>query len=171
MGEAGERSMIEEVTARIAGEEGRPPRGWLSPWLSQTWATPDVLEEAGYRYLLDWGHDDQPVWLATRSGGRILSIPYPRPTNDLPLMHGARVVPSVWADILIDQFDEMLEQSRRQPLVFNLSLHPYLVGQAFRLRQLRRLITHIAGARSRIWLTHPGAIAEHAAALPPGIVP
>ena len=170
MDEAAERSMIGEVTARIAREEGRPPLGWMSPWLSQTWVTPDLLQEAGYRYLLDWGHDDQPVWLRTRAGGRILSIPYPRPTNDLPLMHGARVVPSAWTDILIDQFDEMLEQSQRQPLVFNLSLHPYLVGQAFRLRQLRRLIAHIVRARSRIWLTRPGAIAEHARALPEGVV-
>ncbi|HSD41400.1 MAG TPA: polysaccharide deacetylase family protein [Burkholderiales bacterium] len=171
MDEATERSMIDEVTERIAREEGRPPLGWLGPWVSQTWVTPDLLQEAGYRYLLDWGHDDQPVWLRTRSGGRILSIPYPRPTNDLPLMHGAKVVPSAWTDILIDQFDEMLEQSRRQPLVFNLSLHPYLIGQAFRLRQLRRLVEHIVRARERIWLTRPGAVAEHARALPEGVVP
>jgi hypothetical protein len=111
------------------------------------------------------------VWLRTRSGGRILSVPYPRPTNDLPLMHGAKAAPSVWADILIDQFDEMLEQSRRQPLVFNLSLHPYLTGHAFRLRQLRRVVERIAGARERIWLTRPGEIAAHARALPDGVVP
>lgn len=171
MTEPAERSMIEEVTARIAREEGRPPAGWLGPWVSETWVTPDLLEEAGYRYLLDWGHDDQPTWMRTRSGGRILSLPYPRPTNDLPLMHGAKVAPSVWSDILIDQFGEMLEQSQRQPLVFNLSLHPYLVGQAFRLRQLRRLVDHIVRARDRIWLTRPGEIAAHARTLPDGVVP
>jgi peptidoglycan/xylan/chitin deacetylase (PgdA/CDA1 family) len=171
MDEPAERAMIEEVTARIARAEGRPPAGWLGPWVSETRVTPDLLEEAGYRYLLDWGHDDQPVWLRTRSGGRILSVPYPRPTNDLPLMHGAKAAPSVWADILIDQFDEMLEQSRRQPLVFNLSLHPYLTGHAFRLRQLRRVVERIAGARERIWLTRPGEIAAHARALPDGVVP
>jgi peptidoglycan/xylan/chitin deacetylase (PgdA/CDA1 family) len=171
MDEAAERSMIAEVTARIARAEGRPPAGWLGPWVSETRVTPDLLEEAGYRYVLDWGHDDQPVWLRTRSGGRILSVPYPRPTNDLPLMHGARVAPTVWTDILIDQFDEMLEQSRRQPLVFNLSLHPFLTGHAFRLRHLRRALAHIAAHRERIWLTHAGAIAEHAASLPEGLGP
>jgi peptidoglycan/xylan/chitin deacetylase (PgdA/CDA1 family) len=171
MDEAAERAMIAAVTARIAREEGRPPAGWLGPWVSETHVTPDLLEEAGYRYLLDWGHDDQPVWLRTRSRGRILSVPYPRPTNDLPLMHGAKVVPSAWTDLLIDQFDEMLEQSRRQPLVFNLSLHPYLIGHAFRLRQLRRLVEHILRARDRIWLTRPGAIADYARALPEDVVP
>lgn len=171
MDEAAERAMIAEVTERIAREEGRPPAGWLGPGVSETHVTPDLLDEAGYRYLLDWGHDDQPVWLRTRSRGRILSVPYPRPTNDLPLMHGAKVVPSAWTDLLIDQFDEMLEQSRRQPLVFNLSLHPYLIGHAFRLRQLRRLVEHILRARDRIWLTRPGAIADYARALPDGMVP
>ena len=58
---------------RSTRHEGRPPQGWLGPWISQSHVTPDLLAEAGYRYLLDWCHDDQPVWLRTR-GGR----PHPR---------------------------------------------------------------------------------------------
>ena len=86
------------------------------------------------------------------------------------MLHGAKHVPSVWTDLLIDQFDEMLAQSARQPLIFNLSLHPFLIGHAFRLRQFRRLIEHIAAHRERIWLTRPGAIAEPARSLPDGII-
>jgi hypothetical protein len=55
----------------------------------------------------------------------------------------------------------MLEQSTSQPLVMGVALHGYLVGQPFRLRHLRRALTHIANQRERIWLTHPGAIAKH----------
>lgn len=171
MNEAAEAQMIRAVAERITREEGRPPTGWMGPWVNETKITPDLLEEAGYRYVMDWAHDDQPTWLRTRSGGRILSIPYARPTNDLPLMHGAKFSPSVWVDVLIDQFDEMLEQSRRQPIIFNLSLHPYLIGHAFRLRQLRRLLDHIATRRNALWITHPGAIADYASTLPAGVVP
>ncbi len=121
-----------------------------------------VLQEAGYLYVMDWAHDDQPTWLSTRNGGRLLSVPYARPTNDLPMMHGAKAAPAAWVDMLIDQFDEMLLQARRQPIVFNLSLHPYLVGHAFRLRHFRRLLEHIAAHRPGIWLTRPGEIAMHA---------
>ncbi|MDA0276468.1 MAG: polysaccharide deacetylase, partial [Proteobacteria bacterium] len=128
------------------------------------------LQEAGYRYVMDWAMDDQPVWLKTRAG-RILSIPYSRPTNDLPLMLRANAIPSAWADMAIDAFDEMLAQSARQPLVFNLSLHPYLVGQPFRLRQLRRLLAHVAGHGKAVWLCRAGDIAAHAAGLAPGVVP
>jgi hypothetical protein len=50
-------------------------------------------------------------------------------------------------------------------------LHSFIVGQPYRLRQLRRVFEHILRSRDRIWLTHPGQIARHVAALPPGIVP
>ena len=53
LGEAEERQLIETVTRRIAAEEGRPPEGWLGPWISQSHVTPDLLTHAGYRYQLD----------------------------------------------------------------------------------------------------------------------
>ena len=40
---------------------GVAPRGWLSPWISESRSTPDLLAETGYRYTLNWCHDDQPV--------------------------------------------------------------------------------------------------------------
>lgn len=69
--------------------------------------------------------------------------------------------------MIIDQFDEMLEQVKSarhpQPLVMGIALHPYLVGQPYRLRQLRRALQHIAAARAggEVWLTTPGAISRH----------
>ena len=55
----------------------------------------------------------------------------------------------------------MLQQARAQPLVMGIALHPYIVGQPFRLRHLRRALAHIARQREDIWLTTAGAIAEH----------
>jgi hypothetical protein len=83
------------------------------------------------------------------------------------MMVGRRLDARVFADMIIDQFDEMLEQvnSSRHPqaLVMGIALHPYLVGQPYRLRHLRRALQHIAAARAKgdIWLTTPGAIARH----------
>jgi hypothetical protein len=69
-----------------------------------------------------------------------------------------------FADMNVDQFDEMLEQTQRgsQALVMGIALHPYIVGQPYRLRHLRRALAHIASARDDIWLTTPGDIARHA---------
>ena len=170
LGEAGERALIEEATAAIARHEGKPPAGWLGPWISQSRATPDLLQEAGYSYLLDWCMDDQPVWFRTRKG-RILSVPYPQELNDIPMIVGRRIGGDAFADMIVDNFDEMRVQSRAQPLVMGIALHPYLVGQPHRLRHLRRALAHIAANRDGVWITTAGAIAAHAASLPPGTVP
>ena len=56
----------------IARHEGQAPEGWMGPWVSETFITPDLVAEAGYTYLLDWAPDDQPLWFATRSGRKLV---------------------------------------------------------------------------------------------------
>jgi hypothetical protein len=85
------------------------------------------------------------------------------------MLHGRSFTPGQYADILIDQFDEMLRQSQSAPLVFGLSFHPYLIGHAFVLTHIRRAISHIAGHKD-VWFAHPGDIANHVLNLPNGIV-
>jgi allantoinase len=162
--EAGEAALIAEATATIARHEGKPPAGWLGPWLSESRVTPDLLHEAGYRYVMDWCMDDQPVWLKTRAG-RLLSVPYPQELNDSSTIVGRRASATDFATMIIDQFDEMLAQSAEQPLVFAIALHPYVIGQPFRLRPFRRALAHVAAHRDRIWATTAGAIADHVIAL------
>jgi allantoinase len=166
-----ERELIAECTATLTRHEGKPPRGWLGPWISQSWVTPDLLKEAGYRYMLDWHFDDQPVWFSTRAGP-LLAVPYPAmEVNDSPAFIYRRVSEDHFAGMIVDQFDELLEQSRKQPLVCPISLHTFIVGQPFRLRRLRRALRHIADHAGEIWLTRPGQIAEHVESLPAGTVP
>ncbi|NDH62956.1 MAG: polysaccharide deacetylase [Alphaproteobacteria bacterium] len=169
--EAAERSLIAGATARLTREEGAPPQGWLGPWISQSHRTPDLLAEAGYRYQLDWCMDDQPIWFRCRNGGRLLAVPYPQEANDIPSIVGRKDGAAQFADIVVDQFDEMLELSKARPLVMGVALHAYIVGQPHRLRHLKRALRHIAARRDEIWLTTPGAIARHCAALPAGVVP
>lgn len=162
MEEAAERAMIAEATEVIASAEARPPEGWLSPWIAESPVTPDLLVEAGYRYTLNWCMDDQPVWMTTRAG-RLLSIPYPQELNDIPAIMARKVGAAEFADMIIDNFDEMLEQSAGQALVMGVALHPYIVGQPFRLRQLRRALQHIADQRDRVWICRAGEIARYCA--------
>jgi peptidoglycan/xylan/chitin deacetylase (PgdA/CDA1 family) len=169
--EAGERALIEQATERLAKEEGRAPEGWLGPWISHSHATPDLLAEAGYRYLLDWCMDDQPVWFRCRNGGKIMAVPYPQEINDIPAIAARKENASDFADMIVDQFDEMLELSAERPLVMGVALHAYIVGQPYRLRHLKRALKHIARHRDAIWLTTPGAIARHCAALPADTIP
>jgi len=168
--ESDERALIERVTATIERHEGKRPVGWMSPWLSNSGATMDLLQEAGYRYVMDWTMDDQPVWLKTR-GGRILSMPYPVEVNDTRGIVWYRHNSAEFADMIVDQFEEMLEQSRGQPLVCPISLHPFVIGRPYRIRHLRRALEHIVRRRKDIWLTRPRDICAHVESLPEGTVP
>jgi peptidoglycan/xylan/chitin deacetylase (PgdA/CDA1 family) len=158
-----ERDLIVQSRDRIARESGVSVEGWLSPWISESAVTPDLLAESGYRYTLNWCHDDQPVLMRTRGGERFWSIPYPQELNDIPMIIGRQMDGRDFARMITDNFDEMLAQSDRQPLVMGVALHPYLVGQPYRLRYLREALAQIAAARDagRIWMTTPGAIRAH----------
>ncbi|AOY95800.1 polysaccharide deacetylase [Cupriavidus sp. USMAA2-4] len=170
--EAGERALLRHCRERIRAHSGQAPAGWLSPWISETTATPDLLAECGYRYTLNWCHDDRPVPMQTR-GGPLWAIPYPQELNDIPMIVARQLDGAAFADMIIDHFDEMLAQAGHarhpQPLVMGIALHPYLVGQPYRLRHLRRALAHIAAHRDRgdIWMTTPGAICAAMEAQPP----
>ena len=156
-----ERALIVEATRTLASHEGRAPKGWLGPWISESQQTPDLLAEAGYDYLLDWCHDDQPVWMATPSG-RILSVPYPQELNDIPQIVGRKREGREFCEMIVDAFDFMLAESRRRPLVMGIALHGYIMGQPHRMVHLERALRHIIDETgNRVWLTTAGAISDH----------
>ena len=170
MWEEDEARLIAECTEIVTRLSGKKPEGWLGPYLAQSGVTLDLLKEAGYRYVMDWALDDQPVWMRTRSGP-ILSVPYPIECNDSPAQIFRRHTGRQFAEMVIDQFDEMLDQSRKYPLVFSIALHPFIIGQPFRLRAFRRAVEHIMEHRDDLWITTPGEIARYCASLPAGTVP
>ncbi|MEX0405914.1 polysaccharide deacetylase family protein [Aquibium sp. LZ166] len=161
-----ERQLIAEATEMMKARTGIQPAGWLGPYLTQTPVTLDLLKEAGYDYVLDWPADDQPFWMRTRAGP-ILSVPYSIEVNDSPTMVFRQEGASSFERTMIDQFDEMLLQSRKWPLVYTIVLHPFVIGQPFRLRALRRALEHIAASRDDVWITTPGQIARHFATVRP----
>jgi peptidoglycan/xylan/chitin deacetylase (PgdA/CDA1 family) len=165
--EAAERELLLHCRREMERHSGIAPQGWLSPWISESRHTPDLLAETGYRYTLNWCHDDQPVRMATRDGTVLWAVPYPQELNDIPMIVARQMDAKDFAQMIVDQFDEMLDQARAMPLVMGIALHPYLVGQPYRLRHLRRALQHIAAARDegRVWMTTPGAICEHVTAL------
>ncbi|MEM1431337.1 MAG: polysaccharide deacetylase family protein [Pseudomonadota bacterium] len=165
-----ESKLIAETTDAITRHFGTPPQGWLGPYLVQSDVTLDLLKEAGYRYHMDWPADDQPFWMRTRAGP-ILSVPYSIEVNDSPAIVFRHETGRDFEAMIVDQFDEMREQSARYPLVFTIVLHPFAIGQPFRLRALRRALTHVLRHREAVWLTTPGAIAAFVESLPEGTVP
>lgn len=163
MSEDDERKLIAEVTNAIKSAEGKQPLGWMSPGAHPSRNTEDLLAAAGYKYTLDWPMDDQPVWMSTKNGP-LLSVPYPHEVNDVPMIVLHDGTGKDFSDMAIDNFDEMLKQSVNQPLVFGITIHTFIVGQPFRIKQFRRVLEKLNEHRDKIWFTTAGNCAEHYAA-------
>ena len=170
--EEDEARVIKDVTDTFTRFEGAAPKGWMGAGTYENPTTPDLLKEAGYQYLMDWPCDDQPIWMRTRAGP-LLCVPYPAEINDSPAVihrqHSARE----FCDMIVDQFDEMIEQCAEEPLVCNISIHPYVFGQPFRLHPLCAALKHCVEhkLKDRVWWCKPADISDYCHTLPPGIIP
>lgn len=141
---ANEREDIIKTTKVIGDFVGRRPRGWLGPGLTETWETPDILDEEGYDYVCDWVLDDQPVSLKTRKGS-IINIPYTQECNDVAMMLIQHHKASEYRDRAIDQFEQLYADARDSARVMALVVHPYIMGAPHRLHYFREALDHIAG--------------------------
>jgi peptidoglycan/xylan/chitin deacetylase (PgdA/CDA1 family) len=160
-----ELAYLASVATSIESHEGQRPGGWSSPWLTHTPTTIESLAASGYRYLLDLRPDDQPVWL-TSSAGPLLSIPYALELNDSSTVIGRQASATEFAEMIVDEFDELLEAADDHPIVMSIVLHSFISGAPFRLRPLTRALSHISRHSDEVWLTQPGRIHRAFAALP-----
>ncbi len=97
-----------------------------------------------------------------RAGDAYLAVPYPQDLNDIPQIVGRKREGAEFADMIIDAFEVMQEESARRPLVMGIALHAYLMGQPHRFRHLERALRHIRDKGGNgIWWTTAGAINDH----------
>ena len=59
--EPDQRAMIHRSLDVLEKFTGKRPVGWLGPGLTQTLDTPELLAEAGIKYIGDWVYDDEPT--------------------------------------------------------------------------------------------------------------
>ncbi|HYC44952.1 MAG TPA: polysaccharide deacetylase [Burkholderiales bacterium] len=164
-----ERVMIDEVTQRIARESGARPVGWMSPYLTPSANTTELIAKAGYSYCMDWGLcDEQPFWVKTADRD-ILAMPYPIELNDQPAVVYRRNTAAEYEEMLADNFDELARRAEDYPLVFAISIHTFILGQPYRLTRFRRALQHILRDRARLWVAKPQEIASYYETLPPEV--
>jgi len=133
--EPDQRAMIHRSLDRLQAFTGTRPVGWLGPGLTQTLETPELLAEAGLRYIGDWVWDDEPVTIATEKGP-LVTLPYTVELNDIPMM----IVQHHESDYLLrrakDQFDRLYAEGAERAKIMSLAIHPYISGQPHRIRWL-----------------------------------
>ena len=150
MAEADERLMIRDVVDRVTRGTGRAPRGWLSPALTETHHTLDLLAAAGIDYVGNWVNDEQPYDMRVCSG-QMTSIPYSTELNDIAQFLDLKQSPESFGRMIKDQFDTLYEDGAEGGRVMSICLHPFLVGHPFRAKYLADAFAHIA-SRQDVWM-------------------
>jgi peptidoglycan/xylan/chitin deacetylase (PgdA/CDA1 family) len=140
---ADEAKLIEQTLAVLRKASGQAVKGWLSPAKSQSGATLELLAQAGLDYCCDWVNDDMPYRM--NAGGReIIAMPHPCDIDDYTILINNHHTEDDFRDALVDQFDLLYRESATQGgRVMAISLHPWVIGQPYRIRALEEALAHI----------------------------
>ena len=155
MSEAEEKAEIATSIAAIEKAAGMRPKGWLGQEYGESQRTPQLLADAGLDYVLDWPNDDQPYPM--KVGRKFVSMPNQPEWDDVQQLWLRRINTTRYPDIVGDAF-ELLHHEGGQ--VFNLSVHPWLMGMAHRIKYLDEALRRIERF-GNIWQATPGEIAQH----------
>jgi allantoinase len=157
MSEAEERAFIIAARDAVASATGAAPLGWCGQDFNESARTPALLAEAGFTYTTDWANDDRPYLLGPYGEGRrLLALPPQPEWNDLECMRLRNVSAPVWADGIAEAFAVLHDEGGG---VFNQTLHPWIAGQAHRVRWLREALARVLG-KPAIWRATTDQVAE-----------
>jgi peptidoglycan/xylan/chitin deacetylase (PgdA/CDA1 family) len=145
---ADEAAMIAAVVDEIRAFQGKPPRGWLGPGLSETPGTLDLLKQAGLEYTCDWVNDDQPY----RMNNGLYSIPYTIELNDRPLFREPWATGWDYERMIKASFDVLYREGATIARVMCIALHPFIIGQPNKIDALRGALAYIT-AHDNVWLS------------------
>lgn len=160
MSEEQEREMIATSMEMIRAHTGQQCAGYLAPALTHTEHSLDVFAELGGSYSCDLFHDDQPTPLRTRSGKRLVSIPYSLELNDTIVYVVNKVEPRRYGEMIKRSFDRLYLEAETSGTVLCVPLHPYQVSHPHRLQAFADALDYICSFDG-VWKATAREIAEH----------
>ena len=120
---------------------GSAPKGWFGTDYGESERTPGLLAKAGIDYVCDWVNDEQPYPM--KDG--LFALPAMLEMDDLFTMSTRRVTMGRYAQSIKDGFDTMYRDGVANGRLMTINLHPWLVGQPFRIGYLEDALGHIMG--------------------------
>lgn len=139
LSEADERALIAQTKAALPNATT-----WMSPARNESYRTPDLIAEAGYTVCLDWEADTRPLAFDVKSG-QLTAIPNPIELSDVKLMMERQQSPDEWADQIIEAARFHMDAFHTEgATLFSFTLTPYIAGQPFRMRALKRILSELS---------------------------
>ena len=158
MTEEDEEEYVNSSVEALRQATGAAPQGWLGPEYGESERTPGILAAAGVSYVCDWVNDEQPYSLTTPNGD-MCALPLMWELDDVNALSDRRLPIDRYARLLQESFDGLYEGSRESGLLLAFNLHPWLIGQPFRVRFLDEALGHMV-RRQGVWAATGSQIAE-----------
>ena len=158
-----QRDEIERGLAALAAAGAPRPAGYRSPAWEMTPETFSLLLEHGFEYDSSCMGDDRP-YLESWNGDSILELPVHWSLDDYPrfgwsIDHGGNVADTTE---MFQSWHAEFSAAREEERLVTYTMHPEVIGRAYRLAQLEKLIDRMAQADD-VWFATLGQIARHAA--------
>lgn len=158
MSEDEERAYLRTSIDAVERFTGERPRGWLGPEFGESARTPALLAEAGLTYVLDWPNDDQPYQMHTPNGA-LISVPVSIEHDDTFAHWYRRMTMARWRRSVEEAFATLHEEGALDGRLFVLNLHPWLIGQPYRVSYLEEVLATLGGYAD-VWKATAGEVAE-----------
>jgi allantoinase len=136
-----QKGMIHRSLEILEKFTGKRPKGWLGPGLTQTFETPELLVEAGVKYIGDWVWDDEPSEIST-ANGPLVTLPYTVELNDIPTMMVQHHESPYWLQRCKDSLDRLHAEGGERAKIMAVAIHPYISGQPHRVKYLEEVYAY-----------------------------
>ncbi len=142
-----ERKLITESLAILSDIAGVQPRGWHSIARSQSFATMDLLKEAGIEYCCDWVNDELPY--AFNNG--LVNIPLNHELSDRQIITVQQQSADSYAQQMLDAYDWLHTEARTHGgRMLPMHLTPYIIALPYRMDAFEQLLADLK-ARDGNW--------------------
>ena len=159
MSEQQERDYISTSLEALTRATGIRPVGWLGPEYGESARTPQLLADAGIRYVCDWVNDDQPYAMKV-TPGELHALPVTLPLDDVIALWDRRMDIDRYEQMIRDTFETLYREGENNGRLIVLHLHPWLIGQPFRIGCLHSALRHIV-RHPGVWAASGKEIIDH----------
>jgi len=142
MSEQEELEYIQTSVQALTRATGTAPVGWLGPESGESTRTPQLLAQVGLRYVCDWVNDEQPYALKVPQG-ELYALPIALPVDDVNALWDRRIDIDRYKDMLKETFETLYSEGATNGRLLVLHLHPWLIGQPFRIGCLDEALGHM----------------------------
>lgn len=150
-------SRIGSAISTVRRFTGRQPQGWIGQEFGESTRTPAIVAQQGLAYIADWPNDEQPYPML---GGRLLSLPQQANWDDVQLLWLRQISSGRYPAMIESACDTLLEDGTSQGRMLGLGIHPWLSGQAHRIKYMKAALAGVM-ARQCVWHTDGRSIAAH----------